>query len=79
VSQDDEAFRAWLVHGVTRRWISMPVCVSHSPVPTTPEEDVEIILTGTGDDEDIIYIDDPCIFALRVWKEIDEDEYFDDE
>jgi len=49
------------------------------PLPTTPEEDIEIVLTGTGDSEDIIYIDDPCLFALRLWKEIDEDEYFDDE
>ena len=78
-SEDDKAFHSWLVYGVTKGWISLPVCATHNPLPTMPEEDVELLLVDEGDHEDIIFVDDPCMFAIRVWKQWKEEEEDDDE
>ena len=75
-SQDDKAFHSWLVYGVTKGWISLPVCATHSPLPTMPEEDVELVVVGEGDLEDVIFVnDDPCMFAIRVWKQWEDEEW----
>ena len=33
-SEDDKKFHSWLVYGVTKGWISLPVCATHNPLPT---------------------------------------------
>ncbi len=77
---DDEAFDSWLVYGVTKGWVSLPVCATHNPLPTMPEEDVELLVIGEGDNEDVIFVsDEPCMFAMRVWKEIDEEEEWEED
>jgi hypothetical protein len=74
-SQDDKAFHSWLVYGVTKGWISLPVCATHNPLPTMPEEDVELLLVDEGEREDIIFVHDPCMFAIRVWKQWEDEEW----
>jgi hypothetical protein len=46
----------WLSIGVTNGWVSLPICVTHEGIPSTPEEDVDIMLG-----EEI------CMYCLRVW------------
>lgn len=60
----DEEFGKWLVEGVTKGWISMPICSTHSPVPLRDWEEYELF---TGDD-------DPCIFVMRLWHDGEDEE-----
>lgn len=47
-----DAFRAWLLHGVTEGWVSVPVCAVHDTVPTRAAERAA---------------PDACIYVTRVW------------
>lgn len=49
-------FDEWLVFGVDKGWVSLPVCAMHDGLPTTAEEESEL-------DEGY----DPCMTALRLW------------
>lgn len=51
-------FNDWLLEGLGRGWVSLPVCETHDGLPLMPEEELEF-------DEGL----DPCITAMRVWVE----------
>lgn len=55
---DDEyvEFWEWVKAGVSRGWVSEPVCATHQGLPTTKEEDDEW-------DEGF----DPCSLGMRIW------------
>ena len=75
MSADDDEFIAWMTHGAAKGWVTLPVCVSHSPLPLTPEEEdtFELVFQPDGEDAVDMWMDDPCFFAMRVWKEFDYD------
>lgn len=56
VSSSPDEFDEWLAHGVSRGWVSKPVCAMHDGLPTTEDEEAEL-------DEGY----DPCMAALRLW------------
>lgn len=72
-TKDDREFSSWITYGAAKGWVSLPVCVSHSPLPMQPEEEEVMVFSGELDDEEVIFIEDPCLFAMRVWKEFDDD------
>lgn len=55
---DDEyvEFWEWVKAGVSRGWVSEPVCATHHGLPTTEQEDQEW-------DEGY----DPCSLGMRIW------------
>lgn len=73
-STDDTEFTSWITYGVTKGWVSLPVCVAHSPLPMQPEEESVVVFSGELDDEEVVFMEDPCMFALRVWKDFDADD-----
>jgi hypothetical protein len=55
---EQEMFAEWIEHGVKAGWIAEPNCMTHNPVPLRPREETEF--------EDGY---DPCIIAIRVWRD----------
>lgn len=39
-----------------------------------PEEESVVVFSGELDDEEVVFMEDPCMFALRVWKDFDADD-----
>lgn len=52
---NDLDYMTWLEYGITRRWITPPVCSTHDGVPSTPHEDDQ---WEEGHD--------PCLPILRI-------------
>jgi hypothetical protein len=53
--RNEQQFMDWLKMGLSRKWVTPPLCLHHDPVPLTRDE-VEAI------DAD----DPPCIYYVRV-------------
>lgn len=52
-------FTEWIAHGVTERWVTMPICATHSEIPLRDWEAEEMYSMGH----------DPCLFVLRLWND----------
>ena len=53
----NQTFDEWLSYGVTKSWVTLPLCDTHEGYPLTEEEAKEF-------DEGY----DPCIPILRIWE-----------
>ena len=58
----DAEYDRWLAHGITHKWISDPYCSIHEGEPLRDWEEDEFEDGG-----------DPCILAVRLWKDGYED------